>query len=154
MTDTATRSIRRATPADIRAILAIEQAAFDVARRSSPASIRRALRSHFQRVLVLEIGGVVAGYVVLWPHPLSWRVYNLASHPAHRNLGVGGALLTAAIEEAAKAGAKRLVLESRNDPALLRFYQQRGFRTSRHLPDYYAPGEHAVRLELLLAPGT
>lgn len=149
--DSATRRIRSATLADLQAILGIETAAFDVARRSSPASLRRALRSRFQRVLVLEVAGAIAGYVVLWPFRRTWRVYNLASHPGYRNQGVGGALLDAAIGQAERAGAARLVLESRNTPELLRFYRQRGLQPYRQLPDYYAPGEHALRLQLNVA---
>lgn len=152
MTDTALRGVRSATLGDLRAILAIEAAAFDPVRRSSTAAMRRALKSHFQRVLVLDVAGVVAGYVVLWPYRRTWRIYNLASHPGYRNQGVGGALLAAAIERAARAGAQCLLLESRDEPALLRFYEQRGFRASRRLPDYYARGEHALRLELPLPP--
>jgi ribosomal protein S18 acetylase RimI-like enzyme len=150
MTDTAWMRIRDATPGDLPSIQDIERAAFDAARRSSTAALRRALQSHFQRVLVLEIDGRVVGYVILWPHRRSWRVYNLASHPGYRNQGIGGALLSAAIGHAVRAGAKRLMLESRDDPALVRFYEQRGFRSRRQLPDYYAPGEHALRLELAL----
>jgi ribosomal protein S18 acetylase RimI-like enzyme len=150
MTDTASRRVRSATLDDLGAILAIEEAAFDPVRRSSTAAIRRALKSHFQRVLVLEIAGLVVGYVILWPHRRVWRIYNLAAHPGYRNQGIGGALLAIASEHAERAGAQRLVLESRDEPALLRFYQQRGFRSSRRLPDYYAPGEHALRLELPL----
>jgi [ribosomal protein S18]-alanine N-acetyltransferase len=150
MTHSATtdsHAVRVATPADLQAILAIEQAAFEPVRRSSRAALRRALRSRFQRVLVLEIAGAVAGYVVLWPFRRSWRVYNLAAHPGYRNQGVGGALLAAGVDSAREAGARCVVLESREEPNLLRFYEQHGFTRRQRLADYYAPGEHAVRLE-------
>jgi len=136
---------------DLEAIGHIETRAFEASRRSSRASLRRALGSSFQRVLVLEVQGEVAGYLVLWPYPRTWRIYNLASDPRRRNLGVGSALLAAAVDEARRAGAGRLVLESRNEPGLLRFYEQRGFRASRKLRDYYSKGEDAVRMELDLA---
>lgn len=154
MTDTvnaAPGAVRRAAAGDLQAILAIEQAAFDPARRSSPASLRHALGSRFQQVLVLELDGAVAGYAVIWPYRHSWRVYNLAAHPGYRNRGVGGALLGAVVERARQAGARRVVLESREDPPLLRFYEGRGFVRRRRLPDYYGPGQHAQRLELPLS---
>jgi ribosomal protein S18 acetylase RimI-like enzyme len=149
--------IRPARSDDLEAIVALEAQAFDPARRTSRASLRRALRSPFQRVLVLEAAGGegsgrVAGYVVVWPFRRTWRIYNLASDPARRNQGVGGALLAAAAAEARRAGAARLVLEARLEPGLVRFYEQRGFRTCRTLPNYYAEGEDAIRMEQALPP--
>lgn len=144
--------IRAAGPADLEAILGIEAEAFEAARRSTPRALRRALASGFQRVRVFTSAGQVAGFMILWPYPHTWRIYNLASDPRYRNQGVGGALLADACREAQRAGARQLVLESRNDPALLRFYSQRGFRVTGELPDYYAPGEGALRMALALAP--
>jgi [ribosomal protein S18]-alanine N-acetyltransferase len=138
--------IRRAGPGDLAALAAIEAAAFEPERRSRRASLRRALRSRFQRVLVFDIDGEVAGLIVLWPYRHTWRVYNLASHPSHRNRGVAGALLAEAIEQARRAGAHTLVLESRDEPGLVGFYEQRGFSVRRRLPDYYGRGQHAVRM--------
>lgn len=137
--------------------MAIEAAAFEPARRSSRRSLVRALGSPFQRVLVLEARqGTrpwrVAGYVIVWPFRHVWRIYNLASDPAWRQQGIGGTLLSAAAQAAQQAGATRLVLEARREAELLRFYDRRGFRVTRELPDYYAPGEHAVRLAMPLPP--
>jgi [ribosomal protein S18]-alanine N-acetyltransferase len=144
--------VRRATPDDLTAILEIERTAFDAPRRSSAASLRRALGSRFQRVLVLERAGSVVGFVVVWPYRHSWRIYNLASHAGHRNQGIGGDLLAAAVAFARQSGAKRVLLESRDDPALLRFYRERGFLPTGALRDYYAPGDDALRLVLNLTP--
>jgi [ribosomal protein S18]-alanine N-acetyltransferase len=138
--------IRRAGPRDLSALAAIEAAAFEPARRSSRASLRRALRSRFQRVLVLVVDGEVAGLIILWPYRHTWRIYNLASHPAYRNRGVAGALVSESIEQARRAGARTLVLEARDEPGLRRFYEQRGFAVRRRLPDYYGRGQHAVRM--------
>jgi [ribosomal protein S18]-alanine N-acetyltransferase len=143
--------IRRAGPRDLSALVAIEAAAFEPARRSSRASLRRALGSRFQRVFVFDIDGDVAGLIVLWPYRHSWRVYNLASDPSHRNRGVAGALLSESIELARRAGARTLVLESRDEPGLVRFYERRGFAVRRRLPDYYGRGQHAVRMARPLA---
>lgn len=138
--------VRDARPADLDAIAGIELAAFEPARRSSRAVLRRALGSSFQRVLVAELDGVVVGFLVLWPHRLTWRVYNLASDPAWRNRGVAGALLDAAVALAVSRGALRMVLECRAEPGLTGFYGQRGYAVERRLPNYYGRGEHAVRM--------
>lgn len=142
--------IRRATPDDLDAVLAIEEDAFEPSRRSSRASLRRALTSFFQRVWVLELDGALAGYVIVWPFRHTWRIYNLASDARFRNRGVGGALVSAVATEAQRAGARRLVLESRLDPGLLGFYERRGFRIAGRLVDYYAPGEDAARMVMAL----
>lgn len=139
-------SIRPAGPADLEAILRIEEAAFEPSRRASRASLARALRSQFQRVLVFEHRETVAGYLVLWPYRHTWRIYNLATDPGHRNRGVAGTLLAAAAAAARDQGARRMVLESRASPELVGYYRARGFRVERRLADYYAPGEDAVRM--------
>lgn len=148
MTQTDDPRIRPAGPADLGSILGIEAEAFEPSRRSTPRALRRSLGSGFQRVRVLLVDGSVAGFVILWPYRHTWRVYNLAADPRQRNRGVGSALLAGACAEARGAGARRVVLESRRDPALLRFYDRHGFRVTGELPDYYAPGEGAVRMAL------
>ncbi len=145
--------VRSARADDLAAILRIENEAFEPSRRSSTDSLRRALRSGFQRVLVLEIAGDVAGYLILWPHRRTWRVYNLAADPRRQSRGVGSALLAAAVAQAERGGAEWVVLECRDDPVLLEFYQRRGFRARGRLSDYYSKGEHAVRMEMRLPRG-
>src|SRR5690606_31634717 len=110
----AARRIRPAGPADLDAILAIETAAFEPARRSSRRALRRALDSPFQRTLVLEAPDAegarrIAGYVVIWPFRRTWRIYNLAADPSWGPQGFGSALLAAVVEQASRAGARRLV---------------------------------------------
>lgn len=144
-------AVRPAVPADLAAITRIEATAFEPARRSSARSLERALASTFQRVLVAELDGALAGYLIYWPYRHTWRIYNLATDPAFRNRGVAGALLAAAVDRARAAGAGRVVLESRDSTALLDYYAARGFRAERRLPDYYAQGEAAVRMALELA---
>ena len=99
-------------------------------------------------MLVIELDGVVAGYLVFWPHRHTWRIYNLATAPAWRGRGLAGRLIAAVVHAARAAGARRVVLESRDEPGLVGFYEARGFRAVRTLPDYYSSGEDAVRMAL------
>jgi ribosomal protein S18 acetylase RimI-like enzyme len=153
--------IRPADRRDLAAIEAIEAAAFEPSRRSSRRTLQRALCSDFQRVLVLEVDDAVAGYLVFWPYRHTWRIYNLATAPASRNRGVAGRLIGAVVEAARRAGARQVVLESRDEPDLVQvvlesrdepdlvgYYEARGFRARRSLPDYYSSGEHAIRMVL------
>jgi len=151
---TPARAVRPAVPADLAAIARIEAAAFEPARRSSFRSLEHALASTFQRVLVAELDGAVAGYLIYWPYRRTWRIYNLATDPAFRNRGIAGTLLAAAVDRAREADAARVVLESRESAALLDFYVGRGFRPEKRLPDYYAKGQAAVRMARSLAPGS
>ncbi|MEQ8860323.1 MAG: GNAT family N-acetyltransferase [Pseudomonadales bacterium] len=140
--------IRAATAADLAAIRRIEAEAFEPSRRSSNRSLRRALVSAFQQILVLDSAGSLAGYLILWPYRHTWRIYNLATDPEQRNQGIAGRLLGAAVDQARAAGARRVVLECRVDPALVRYYERRGFALAERLPDYYAEGEDALRMVL------
>lgn len=144
------QDIRRAVLRDLEVLAAIEAAAFEPVRRSSRRALRRALSSAFQRVLVAELDGRVAGMMVLWPYRHTWRIYNLATHPDFRHRGVAGALLARAVAEARAAGARRLSLESRDEPGLVGYYLRRGFSVRARLDDYYGPGQHAVRMALPL----
>jgi ribosomal protein S18 acetylase RimI-like enzyme len=148
-------AVRPAGPQDLPQIVRIEEAAFEPARRSSRRALRRALASEFQRVLVVALAHSEAtplGYLIAWPYRHTWRIYNLATDPAHRNLGLGHALLADVRERARSSGATRLVLEARIEPGLIGFYRRQGFCEARRLADYYASGEDAWRMELALRP--
>jgi ribosomal protein S18 acetylase RimI-like enzyme len=151
MTVPSQATIRPARAVDLACIQGIEAAAFEPARRSSRRALRRALHSSFQKILVAEIDDEVAGFVVLWPFRQTWRVYNLATHPAHRDQGVGKRLLQAALAAAQQAGARRVVLEARATGHLVDYYQRLGFRAQARLPNYYAQGQDALRMELSLS---
>lgn len=147
--------VRPAGPDDLPQIVRIEEAAFEPARRSSRRALRRALASEFQQVSVIALahnGAGAVGYLIAWPYPHTWRIYNLATDPAHRHRGLGRALLADVQERARNSGATLLVLEARIDPGLIGFYRRQGFCEARRLPDYYASGEDAWRMELALRP--
>lgn len=143
--------IRPARAADLACIQGIEAAAFEADRRSSRRALQRALSSSFQKVLVAEVAGQVAGFLILWPFRHTWRVYNLATHPAWRNQGVARRLLQAVQASATDAGARRVVLEAHARGNLVDYYQRLGFQARARLPDYYAQGQDALRMELNLS---
>ena len=80
--------IRPAAPADLDAVLAIEQAVFATDRLS-----RRALRHHFSRgaVHVAEDAGEVAGYFLLLRRAGATRarLYSVAVAPGRGGNGIG-----------------------------------------------------------------
>ena len=82
-----------------------------------------------------------------------FEVAKMAVEPSYQGAGIGRRLLQAVIEEARRAGAHRLYLETNHvlTPAI-RLYQSLGFKhidPSRIIPSAYARAD--VYLELLLA---
>ena len=137
-------AIRRATPDDMPALLALEEACYDPARRESPATIRRSLHSPHQSVWVIEDSRGLAADLYLWHHKKTVRVYGVAVRPDVQGKGFGRALVLHA--ETLSPG--RIVLEAdAADERLLYWYEAQGYVKQDLMPDYYAPGRHAWRLE-------
>lgn len=71
-----------------------------------------------------------------------------AVHPAHRNRGLGGRLVSWLEKPAAVAGVERIHVEARVDnPQAIAFYQRLGFRELARVAGYYSGIIDAVRLE-------
>jgi len=108
-------TIRPARPDDADALRAIDEATWapDISPGSGAAGVPP---DRLGDTLVAEVGGAVAGYVLLGPPtPLAsnahvLQIQGLAVDPARRRGGVGRALVEAAATEAAARGARRLTL--------------------------------------------
>lgn len=91
------------------------------------------LESHLGRpdvhVLVMRVGGETAGFVELQRHDDDVEIAYFGLLPAFIGLGLGGHLLTVAVEEAARLGAASVWLHTctLDHPAALANYQARGF---------------------------
>jgi RimJ/RimL family protein N-acetyltransferase len=136
--------IRRARPADAAALVALAEAvggepegwlATDGAWRGVGEErryLRTVARYPYAAVLVAEDGGRVVGRLSLSrdPHPASAHVADLGLMVAasHRRLGIGRALLEAAVAWAEGAGVRKLELHvfPDNEPALA-LYERFGF---------------------------
>jgi ribosomal protein S18 acetylase RimI-like enzyme len=65
-----------------------------------------------------------------------------------RRRGIGRALLSGIEERLRKAGARRIHLETAEDnAAALVFYAALGYEPVARLPEYYGPGQPAIRLK-------
>jgi hypothetical protein len=85
--------------------------------------------------------------IVLWPlsphlADLQPRIASGAAQSRRRRRAAGGG----ARAGGAAAGARCWCSSRASEPELLGFYEQRGFRVRRRLPDYYGRGQHAVRM--------
>ncbi len=137
--------LRRATIDDLPAIVALEEAAFQPWRRSSPGSLRRSVTSAHQSVWVIDDGGVVAD-MILWHRAKSMRIYGLAVDPARQGQGLGKRLMDHGIEMARAKGQTVLLEADVNDARLVSWYEQQGFVKHARRIDFYAEGKDAWRM--------
>jgi ribosomal protein S18 acetylase RimI-like enzyme len=149
-------AIRPATPADLDALIALENAAFG-ADRISRRGFRRFLVSPSAVLVVCEADTGVIGYALILFRDGSAlaRLYSIALAPSAIGRGMGELLLVAAEEKARERGAAfmRLEVNEINAPALA-LYRKAGYREFGRRSDYYADGGHALRFEKRLAPRT
>jgi ribosomal protein S18 acetylase RimI-like enzyme len=149
----ATTTIRPGTPADLDAIVALEQAAF-ATDRISRRSFARLLGRPSAAVLVAERGRMLLGCAVVLFRAFSRRarLYSLAVAPAVAGQGIGGRLLGAAEDAAIEKGCVSLGLEVRADNrAALGLYQRRDYRLIGRTEDYYSDGAAALHFLKFLA---
>ena len=156
MTSTSPRFlVRRALPADLDALVALEQRAFD-GDRISRAQYRRHLTSRSVVILVaVDPTQAVIGAAVLFFRAGSRvaRLYSLATAPEARGMGVATALLEAVIAAASDRACHALRLEVRQTNLdAIRLYQRHGFRPTIRLSAYYEDGADAWRYERPLPP--
>ena len=140
-------AIRRAIPADLDALVSMEDRAFS-ADRISRRSMRRLLASASALVLVLEEKRAIAGYALLLMRRGSHagRLYSIAVDPDETGKGAGFRLLMAVEDHAGNAGIGRITLEVREDNAsAIALYERSGYRQFGRHEGYYADGMAALR---------
>jgi ribosomal-protein-alanine N-acetyltransferase len=158
--------IRRAIPADIPALLALEKQAATAAHWS-PEQYEAAFSSEapFRAVLVVEGSSVedspiedsrvkdarVQGFIVGRAVSDDWEIENIAVEGAARRRGLGTRLLEEFIDVARARGAQSVFLEVReSNIAARRLYEKYAFvETGRRKRYYREPEEDAIvyRLE-------
>ncbi|MBN8737640.1 MAG: GNAT family N-acetyltransferase [Xanthomonadales bacterium] len=140
-------SIRRATPADLDALLALEEATF-AGDRISRAQWRRHIASDRAAVLVAGPPGKVHGAAVVFyrRNARHARLYSIAVGPHARGTGLGGALLAAAEADARAHDRAAMTLEVRIDnPSAIALYERRGYLRVKRLPRFYEDGADGWR---------
>ena len=148
----ANSGIRPATPGDIAALVAIENASFPGDRLDRRRF--RYLLTEANSVTFVDVdGAAVRGYILLLLRT-GWRgarVYSIATHPAHLGCGVAARLLTAAERWAAAHGCVEVRLEVRADNAAsLALFRGRGYVAFGSHAAYYHDGMDAQRLRRTL----
>lgn len=147
-------TIRTATPADLDAIMAIENASFpsDAWSRESMAAELDGDYSHY---IVDEDAGVVIGYAGLRSirGNADADIQTIALREARRGEGRGRAMLRALLAEASDRRAREVFLEVRADnPAAWQLYLAEGFVEIGRRPHYYQPDDvDAIVMKVVLS---
>ena len=137
--------IRRMTPEDLDAVMAIEEASF--ARPWTRADYEGELtRNRAARYLVAEEGGQAVAFAGAWIILDESHITNIAVAEAFRGRGIGKAVTRALLQYLSNLGAAYATLEVResNRPAL-GLYESLGFvRVGRRKRYYEDNGEDAL----------
>ena len=127
--------LRLMVPADVDAVLAIEQAAYDFPW--TEGILRDCLRVGYS-CWVLERRDRIVGYLILSVAAGEAHLLNLCVHPECRRQGLGRRLLEHALEVAGRLGADTLYLEVRvSNAAAIALYREYGFNEIGVRRGYY-----------------
>ena len=143
---------RRATLADLDALVALEKRAFTTDHLSQ-RQYRHHLQSSTATVLAAVDGSGLLGKAVVFfrAHSDIARLYSIAVSNEARGRGVGEAMLAAAEDAARDRACARMRLEVRQDnAAAIRLYERQGYRRFASRPGYYEDGADAWRYEKTL----
>ena len=136
------------SPSEIDAILAIEEASFTNpwTREMYLAELQNEGASFFY--LARDGERRTIGFCSVWRVLDELHINNLAVLPAYRRAGIGFALLTHALDEGARMGARRATLEvRRSNEAARQLYERFGFSVVGVRQGYYSnPVEDALVL--------
>jgi [ribosomal protein S18]-alanine N-acetyltransferase len=147
-------TVRRATPGDLDAIMAIEEASFS-APWPRDAMLDEIVKNDWSVVLVAALSGEIVGFAVYWVVADERHLQNLATTPASRRLGVGDALVRHVVEDGKRGGAQFVVLEVRaSNEAAKGLYAGFGFQSIGVRRKYYQDNdEDAIVMVLALNEG-
>ena len=137
-----------ASPADIDAVLAIEEASFTNPWTRAMYVSELENRGVSYCYLAKTAAGAVAGFCSFWRVLDELHINNLAVSPAHRRQGAASALLTHVLRQGASLGAVRATLEVRRSNHEARaLYERFGFAVAAVRREYYtSPTEDALVL--------
>jgi ribosomal protein S18 acetylase RimI-like enzyme len=97
--------IRSALADDVARIGAISRAAYTkyivrIGREPSPMAADFAAEIAADHVVVIEVGGVVAGYMIAWPETDAYFIDAIAVDPGRQGQGLGRQLIDHAVDKA------------------------------------------------------
>lgn len=143
--------IRKAYSTDIAFLKALEEQCFAPNRRFSFSSLLRSLSSTHQDLYIIEVDDRPVGSATIFRFRKTWRLYSIAILPEYRHQSLGHVLMQHIIDLALGENIGHLSLEvDSKDAATIEWYRSFGFRKIEVIKDYYASGEHADKMLLVL----
>jgi ribosomal-protein-alanine N-acetyltransferase len=140
--------IRLMEPSDLKAVAAVERAAYDYPW--SLGIFRDCLLAGYHSV-VLDVAGSVTGYGIMSIAAAEAHLLNLCVHPSSQRLGYGRRLLNCVLAKAHDAGVDKIFLEVRpSNQRALQLYYSVGFQHIGIRPAYYQ-AEHGREDAVILA---
>ncbi len=138
-------AIRAARSDDQAELVALDELCFGQAAWSTGAWADEFDRLSEDRVVLVADEGALVGYVVLLLPPVALdvvEVLRIAVTPAERRTGIGGQLLTAALDRC--AGRTVLLEVAASNESAIGLYRGLGFEEISRRSGYYGGGEDAV----------
>ena len=142
--------LRGYVPADLDALVALDDLCFEPPFRFPRASMRRFAEAKNAQVTLAESpAGTLAGFCILHieaavRNPAGYIV-TLDVAPEHRRQGVAGELMERAESQAQAAGCVAVALHVfPGNAAAIRFYERRGYLFSHSAASFYARGVDAL----------
>jgi len=146
-------NIRRGKPADLEALLELENRVF-ATDRMSRRSLQRLLTSPSAVAMVAQADGAIMGVAIVLFRANSRvaRLYSLAVAPKYTGRGIASALLARAekIARGRKCRSLRLEVHERNNGAI-NVYRRAGYHEFGRYHHYYEDRGHALRFEKQLS---
>lgn len=142
--------IRKATSNDLAFLYKTEKKAFPVFQQTSVTNLRRAIKSTFQEVLIVENRhkqkhAIASAIIYKYKHTL--RIYSIGVCPDYQKKGVGDFIISYIKEQANRDSYKQIILEaSADNDDLIGWYEKRGFTKKTLLTNYYSAGRHAYKM--------
>jgi ribosomal-protein-alanine N-acetyltransferase len=141
-------AIRPAAPADLDALVALDKVCFGDSAWSASAWADEFARLGSDRVVLVADEGIQVGYAVLLVPPVvedPVDLLRIAVSPAERRTGIGGQLMTAALQRS--AGRTVLLEVAAGNESAGALYRGYGFEEISRRRGYYAGGEDAVIMQ-------
>ncbi|MFA7700614.1 MAG: GNAT family N-acetyltransferase [Bacilli bacterium] len=143
--------IRKANLDDLFFLKALEEHCFVPKRRFSLSSLKRSLTSTHQDLYIIEHDEIPVGSITVFCYSKTWRIYSIAILPIYRHQSLGHFLLQHIIEKAKNENISNISLEvDSQDFTTIEWYRSFGFRKVDIIKNYYAFGEHADKMLLVL----
>jgi len=135
---------------DIPAVVQIDQASFSLPWPDSSFRYEVADNAAARCLVAESDDGQVAAMIVSWMLVDELHIATFATHPSFRRQGMGSALLTEALADAKRLGARRAFLEVRASNGIAReLYKKFGFEETGRRPRYYRDNaEDAILMTL------